>query len=158
MKLVFDKDETIRELLGKYHLGKAKIHNLYMEKKVTVNDSIADFYKVYNKGDVAIIDVNEANDIKPIDKKIDIVYEDDYLLIVNKEAGIIIHGNEDCLINRVSDYFIKNNINTLPRFSNRIDEFTTGLVIFTKDFITAASMDNLIESKIFDKYYFTAEI
>lgn len=153
MELVFDKDETIRELLGSYHLGRTKIHTIYMEKKVMINGSIASFDKVYNKGDVAIIDVTEENDIIPCDKNIDIVYEDEFLLIVNKEANLIIHGNEDSLINRVSNYFIKNNINTLPRFSNRIDEFTTGLVIFTKDFITAASMDNLVESKKVDKYY-----
>lgn len=153
MRIKNNKICSIRELLESYCLGKPKIHQLYMGKKVLVNNLIINFDKKMEINDLVDIDVDEINDIKPCNKPIEVLYEDDYILVVNKEANCIIHGDDDALINRVSNYFINNNINRIPRFINRIDKDTTGIVTFTKDFITQSFLDKEMFNRNINKVY-----
>jgi 23S rRNA pseudouridine1911/1915/1917 synthase len=68
---------------------------------------------------------------------IDIIYEDDSFIIVNKEAGIIVHPTggirSGTLFNYLIKYFDKNNIKGKPRFINRLDKDTSGIVIVAKN-------------------------
>ena len=93
-----------------------------------------------------------------IDKlSVDVVYEDDYLLIINKPRGIIIHDDDkkklNTLSNRVAKYYYDNGLNLCVRFAHRLDFDTTGLIIYVKDSLSFAYMNHFIENHQINRYY-----
>lgn len=93
------------------------------------------------------------NLLTPQDIPIDIVYEDDALLVVNKPAGMVVHpghGNyEGTLINALIYHFdnLPNNSSDRPGLVHRIDKDTTGLLVVAK---TEEAMTHLAK-QFFDK-------
>lgn len=148
---------SIKEFLKNNHIGRGKIEEIRMKKLAYVNGKNVSIDSYINKNDVLEFRIEEEVDFAPEFIDLDIVYEDDYLLIVNKPAGIIIHpDNKDeigTLVNRVASYYICNNINRNIRYLHRIDRDTTGLVMFAKDFLTEGIMINKIENNEVDRYY-----
>lgn len=80
---------------------------------------------------------DEESSIVPVQGDLDIAYEDQYLLIVNKPPLMPVHPvkqhQEDTLANIVSYYNIKKKENYVFRALNRLDRDTSGLVLITKD-------------------------
>lgn len=90
-------------------------------------------------------------------KKLDIVYEDELFLIVNKPSGIIVHSdgvNNDCLSDIVTTYF---NDSKKEYFEanpiHRLDRDTSGLVLFSKSIIFQALLDQMLEKKMIRRTY-----
>ena len=67
---------------------------------------------------------------------LDIIYEDEWLLVINKPAGITIHPSilhfDNSLSNGIRYYFDKINLKKKIRVVNRLDKDTSGLVVFAK--------------------------
>jgi 23S rRNA pseudouridine1911/1915/1917 synthase len=93
-------------------------------------------------GDIIHIDNIEPKplDVKPSEMPLDIIYEDDDLLVINKERGVVVHpapGNyENTLVNGIM-YHCKNRLSTIngvirPGIVHRIDKDTTGLLVICK--------------------------
>ena len=80
---------------------------------------------------------DETSDFTPEDIPLDIVYEDDDLIIVNKQAGIIVHPTkghpEHTIANAVMKYMEDSGQSFKVRFANRIDMDTTGIIIVAKN-------------------------
>ncbi len=80
------------------------------------------------------------DEIVPENIPLDILFEDDYLLLVNKPAGMVVHpgcGNyKGTMLNAVAYHFAKNNLDTttLPRLGlvHRIDKNTSGILVLAK--------------------------
>jgi 23S rRNA pseudouridine1911/1915/1917 synthase len=122
-----------------------KVQNAIDKGLVTVNGkTVKSNYKV-KFGDEIIVytDVDpELNEILPEQLPLDIVYEDNDVIVINKRAGMVVHpgcGNySGTLINGVAGYLQaqnpENETQTLPRFGlvHRIDKFTTGLIVLAK--------------------------
>lgn len=122
-----------------------KIQQSIENELVLVNGlPIKNNYKVKG-GDKVLIydnDAPEASDIIPQNIPLDIIYEDDDLLIINKPVGMVVHpgsGNPDnTLINAIAWHFKENcpdiEESTLPRFGlvHRIDKNTSGLLVMAK--------------------------
>ena len=87
------KDTKVSEYLKSFYLSKSKIYKLFTEDSILVNNEIINKDCSLSKNDTLSIILNENIDYIPEDKKIDILYEDDYLLIINKPKGIIIHND-----------------------------------------------------------------
>ncbi len=90
------------------------------------------------KGDrLAIVLPEEEVDVAPNPESLDILYEDDEVLIVNKNAGCVTHQTkrhrEHTLANYVADYWLKKGEKSKIRFINRLDRDTTGLVVIAKN-------------------------
>lgn len=86
--------------------------------------------------------------------EVDIVYEDDICLIVNKPCNLLIHddGNtQDTLTSRVNAYLVDSPFDALP--IHRIDKDTTGLVFYCKHPFFQSFFDNQIENHIIQKEY-----
>ena len=79
----------------------------------------------------------ETSDFPPEDIPLDIVYEDDDLILINKQPGIIVHptkGHPDHTIaNGVMKYMADTHQSFKVRFANRIDMDTTGIIIVAKN-------------------------
>lgn len=148
---------TIREYLLQYHLSKSKIYTLFLEKRVLINDVVAKENNIVDNGDIVSIILNEKIDYKPVKKKLDIVYEDDYLLIFNKQKGIIIHDdNKDktnSLSNIVAGYYQEKGYDLNVRFCHRLDFDTTGIIIYAKDILMHSYINYIISTHELKRYY-----
>lgn len=95
---------------------------------------------------------------------IDVVYEDENILIVNKERGLVMHaddkGTEDTLLSRTLSYLFKkgeynpkNEHSFSPAFCNRLDRNTSGLVIAAKNAEALRIVNAKIKKREIKKYY-----
>ncbi len=166
MKIVVDKlEELIRIdkfLSNKTNISRAMITKMFEDDKILVNNSrVKPSYKV-NIGD--IIEYSELEN-KPLilekqDVEYSIVYEDDYLLVVNKPSGVVVHpgsGNKDqTLVNGLLKYIDSlSNIghNLRPGIVHRIDKDTSGLLIVAKDNKTHELLSKMLSKKEIKREY-----
>lgn len=136
----FDK-LRINDFLEYYHVGNNKIKKL----KFMVNNKEASLSSILFKDDILTIIDDEEIDFIGENKSLDIVYEDEYLLIINKPAHILVHPDDKSkggsICNMVASYYKKNNINHSIKYLHRIDIDTTGLLMFAKDLVTSSIMN-----------------
>ncbi len=140
---------TIIEYLESFYISKSKIYKLFLDNLILLNNHKCKREDKIKKGDVLSLILDEEIDYKQAKGKLDIIYEDDYLLIINKKPGIIIHNgkdNDDSLANLVAGYYLENGIYLNVRYAHRIDNETSGLIIFCKDILTHAYMNHYIET------------
>ena len=142
----------------KKELSRTRIKNLILKEKLKLNNKIIKIpsYKVSigDKIDLEIPEPKKAS-LKPYNFKLEIIYEDNDLLVINKPAGIIMHpgaGNyEKTIVNALMNYCDGNLSNIgdelRPGIVHRIDKDTSGLVVIAKNNI---SHENL--SKQFNRH------
>lgn len=106
---------------------------------------------------VIILETGENQDIEPQDIPLEICYEDEDLLIVNKPPFMVVHptkGHPDgTLANAVVNYFRKTGQNSIVRLVNRLDRDTSGLVIIAKSQFAHQAMAKKLEKNEIEKYY-----
>ena len=156
VKLVIDSrfnNKSILEVLNYYHLGKEKIKKV----KFFLNGNSVDKNKVLMLKDVLELEYEDEIDFLPEDKKLNILYEDDNLLIVNKPLNMLVHPDSKdklgTLVNIVSNYYHKTNQKISVKYLHRIDMDTTGIVVFAKDILTASKLGVEIKDHTFTIRY-----
>ncbi|CAM3241164.1 RluA family pseudouridine synthase [Streptobacillus ratti] len=102
------------------------------------NKQIRTTTKLPKTGTLIVREKEKGTDLVPIKMNINIVYEDDDLLIVNKEPYLLTHPTlkkaDKTLANGIVYYFIeKYNKNLVPRFISRLDMNTSGLIMIAKN-------------------------
>lgn len=91
---------------------------------------------ILRKGNVVVCEWDENSDIIPSDRPVDILYEDSFLLVVNKTVQMLIHPTshsvQDTLVNAVAGYYrrVKTEAGIHPLY--RLDRNTTGVVVVAK--------------------------
>jgi 23S rRNA pseudouridine1911/1915/1917 synthase len=88
---------------------------------------------------------------------LDIIYEDNDLLILNKPPHLIVHPTkkkvDKTLANGVVHYFIESHgLSSVPRFFNRLDMDTTGIIVVTKNAFSQSLLQNKNKINV-EKYY-----
>ncbi len=149
-------DSTVIEYLESFYISKSKIYKLFLDDLILLNNHKCKREDKIKKGDIISLILDEEIDYKPNKGKLDIIYEDDYLLIINKKPGIIIHNgkeNDDSLANLVAGYYLENGIYLNIRYAHRIDTETSGLIIFCKDILTHSYMNHYIETHDIKRVY-----
>ena len=137
--------------------------NLIKNKEVLVNDKVVSpSYKVEINDKIVVNFVQkESNtDLLPYEFKLDIVYEDDYLLVINKPKGLVVHPGDghhnDTLVNALI-YANKelSTINGLERIGivHRIDKDTSGLLLICKDNFTHKEIAKQLENHSMHREY-----
>ena len=125
-------------------LSRTRIKNLILKNKLKINKkTITDPSKKIRTKDYIEFEIPEPQktSLKPFNFKLEIVYEDKDLLVVNKPAGISMHpgaGNYDkTLVNALINYDSKNlssiSDQLRPGIVHRIDKDTSGLVVIAKN-------------------------
>lgn len=143
MKLTYqvkNNNKTINQILQtELKISSRLLYKLIKMQKILLNNKICDTRSITNAGDIITIDFNYEEDnsnIVPTQMNLDIVFEDDWLLIINKPAGIAIHPSilhySDSLCNGIRFYFDKIGLKKKVRPVNRLDLNTSGLVVFAK--------------------------
>ena len=148
---------SIKEFLKDFHVGKGQIEKIRVNKLVALNNQLVTLETRVNRGDVLTFTNEEKINFALSSKSVDVVYEDEQILIVNKPSGILIHPdgneNEDTLVNRVARYYFDNRLNLEVRYAHRIDVETSGLVLFCKDFLTFAKINYEVENHLVIREY-----
>ena len=135
-----NKYKNINEILSLEFKISTRLKNKLIKKNMLfLNNTTCDTRAPVKIGDKLIIDFNYEEDnsnIVPNGMDLDIIYEDDWLLIVNKPSGIAIHPSilhfNNSLSNGIRFYFDKIGLKKKIRPVNRLDKDTSGLVIFAK--------------------------
>ena len=139
-KVIDTKYTNINQILKQeFKLSTRLMHKVISNKFVLLNNIPIDTRITPTNGDIIKVDLNykEENDnIVPTKMELNILYEDDGLLILNKPAGIAVHPSilhfADSLSNGVRFYFDSIGLKKKIRPVNRLDLNTSGLVIFAK--------------------------
>ena len=141
-------------------LTRAKIQNLIKTGNILVNgEKIKNSYKVNIGDEIDIIYVEEEISVEGEDIPLDIVYEDDDILVINKPSGMVVHpsvGNTSgTLVNALVNYSKLSKVNGefRPGIVHRIDKDTSGLLVVAKnDKAHLFLSEELKEHKIKRKY------
>lgn len=126
------------------------------KKRFALNEELAETGTWVNSGDLVHLIV-EAKKPKPYDLKVPIIYEDDFLAVVNKPSGIVVSGNlfktlENCLVDQLAISKQEDRLQWgLP--VHRLDAQTSGLVIFAKTSFVRRKLGEMLETKQIKKYY-----
>lgn len=155
------ENNSIQQLFESYHLSKKNIHNLRMSKDVFLNDEKIDqnFHTVLKKDDKLTFPffIDEGIDFIPQDILLDIVYEDEFILVVNKQANMEVHPSlkdgTNALVNAVANYYQKTDQKHRIRYIHRLDRDTTGIIVFVKNYFVHNLYDYLLSKKMIKRHY-----
>lgn len=133
---------------------------LIKNKHIMKNGIVCDSRENVKSGDIITINFDyeeESENIVPTKMKLDIVFEDEWILVVNKPAGIPVHPSmlhyEDSLSNGIKYYYNSIGLKKKIRPVNRLDKNTSGLVLFAKcEYIQERLIDQMQEGT-FKKQY-----
>ncbi|WP_238861383.1 MULTISPECIES: RluA family pseudouridine synthase [unclassified Clostridium] len=155
-----EKGTKIREYL-KVELGLSTrlIRSASLGKRIFVNDEVVKMNRVLNEGEIIKIDLakDESQDIAPEKMDIDIVYEDEDILVVNKKPFMVVHPTKSyqsgTLANGVINYFMESSQNCIVRLVSRLDMNTSGLIIIAKNQFSHGMLSKeMSENKVEKKY------
>ena len=111
--------------------------------------------KLPSHGNLRVVEKKKGTDIKPIKLPLDIIFEDEDILVVNKEPFLLTHPTQKkadfTLANGIVNHFLeKYGEVRVPRFYNRLDMNTSGLIIIAKNSFAQAFLQNF---SVFEKKY-----
>ena len=160
-KVIDNKFHNIKDVAKSYfHFSDKLIVKLKHLQKIRLNGNVSNISQPIKASDTIEFDLNydeESENIVPTKMDLEIIYEDESLLIVNKSSGLPVHPSinhyEDSLSNGIKYYFNKINLNKKIRPVNRLDKDTSGLVVFAKNEYIQENLINQMKTKDFKKEY-----
>jgi len=147
------------------HLTRSNLKKIIESKNVKINGIIVTSpSRKIKKNDNIIVSliVNSPNKIQPADIKLDIVYEDKDLVVINKPAGMVVHpgaGNfEKTLVNALIFKYKKElsdiNGDLRPGIVHRIDKDTSGLLVVAKNNLSHSKLGKQFSEHSIKRKYF----
>ena len=125
-------------------ISRTRIKNLILDNRLKLNNKIIlNPSKKIREGDVITLTIPEPKkaSLEPYKMKLNIIYEDEDLIVLNKPAGIVMHpgaGNYDKTIVNALIHHDKNSLSNIgdqlrPGIVHRIDKNTSGLIVIAKN-------------------------
>ncbi|HYH02813.1 MAG TPA: RluA family pseudouridine synthase [Bacillota bacterium] len=153
--------EPLREILkASAHFSGRGMRNYFFKGLVRVNHRQAHSDTIIKKGDLIQVYGFSENiqSLQPETLPIDIVYEDQHLLVINKPALLPVHPSgritSGTLANRVAAYFQDNDLKIKVRPVNRLDQGTSGLIIFAKSAVIQEQISLAIRNHQIARIYY----
>ena len=145
-------------------LSRTRIKNLILDNKLKINGKINQSpSKKINIGDNISLEIPEPKktSLKPFNFKLDIVYQDNDLIVINKPAGISMHpgpGNYDNTIVNALMSFKNIKLSNIgdqlrPGIVHRIDKDTSGLIVIAKNNYSHENISNQFSKHSIDRVY-----
>lgn len=178
MKKIIIKENDSGQRIDKFllktfkNLPQSLMYKYIRKKRIKINDKRCDISTKLSNGDEISLYINDellSPSIKQYDflnapSKINIVYEDDNILLLNKKPGLIVHQDDtyhfDSLISRVKHYlYDKGEYNPdkensfVPSLVNRIDRNTGGIVIAAKNAESLRILNQKMKDRELEKKY-----
>jgi len=163
-------DSFLRKVL--YNIPSSLMYKYIRKRRIKVNGRKAEESYRLQEGDCIELYVNdeffEKSSYKYEFKKssflLDVIYEDENIMLVNKPAGLVVHPDKnqesECLINRIKNYLyskgeyipdIENSFS--PSLVNRIDRNTSGIVLAAKNSSALAVLNQKMKEREINKSY-----
>ena len=152
---------TVKEVLkAHFHISDRLLLKLKCNNSIFLNGQIANVNARINENDLISIKFNYCEDnsnIIAVKMNLDILYEDECFIVLNKPAGIPVHPSmdhfEDSLSNGLKFYFDSINLQKKIRPVNRLDKNTSGIVIFAKnEYVQEALIQQMKTSNFYKEY------
>ena len=167
--------QRLDKLLAKYLnlAGKSFIYKMMRKKNITLNGKKCDGSEHLTEGDEiklflaeeTIEKFSEVKIQKVQKKKLDIVYEDEYILLINKPSGMLSQKakeTDESLVEYLIDYLLdsgklkKEDLACFrPSVCNRLDRNTSGIVLCGKTLAGSQALSRIIKDRSVKKYYQT---
>jgi len=145
-------------------VSRTRIKNLILEGMVKINNEISyEPSKKINFEDNLIIEIPppKKTNIKPYNYNLDIIFEDNDIIIINKPAGLVVHpgaGNaENTLVNAIVNY-CKGSLSTIggelrPGIVHRLDKDTSGILVVAKNDIAHINLSKQFSNHTINRKY-----
>ena len=120
-------------------VSRSQVTKMIKAKEILVNDKIVKAGFMLKNGDEVTVNHTEVDGVVPEKMDLDIVYEDDDVIVVNKANGVVVHpgaGNHSgTLVNGLLYHTKLSDVNgdERPGIVHRIDAYTTGLLMVAKN-------------------------
>ena len=145
-------------------LSRTRIKNLILDKRLKINEKINNLpSKKIKAGDIVLLEVPQPKQtsLKPFKFKLDIIFQDNNLIVINKPAGISMHpgpGNYDnTVVNALMSYedikLSSVGDELRPGIIHRIDKDTSGLVVIAKNNLSHENISNQFSEHSIDRVY-----
>lgn len=165
-KIIVDKQDVRLDvyITDKYKdLSRTMVQKLIEEGNIKVNGNIKKLsYKVQLNDEISIcIPKAKETDLKPQEIPIEVVYEDDDIIVVNKPKGLVVHpanGNPDGTLVNAIMAMCKESLSGIggelrPGIVHRLDKDTSGLLIVAKNDKAHINMSEQIKNRQVTKKY-----
>lgn len=150
----------IREYLkNELGLSTRLIRGAAIDKRILVNDKAVKMNYVVSKGEniTIVLDKEETQNIEPEKMDLNIVYEDEDIIVVNKEPYMVVHPTRShgngTLSNGLMYYFKETGQKSIVRLVSRLDMNTSGLIIIAKNQFSHMQLSKEMRGESFQKRY-----
>ncbi|HOM27672.1 MAG TPA: RluA family pseudouridine synthase [bacterium] len=153
-------DKYLKEITG---LSRERIKNLIRNKKIFVNGKVIEPSYILQKGNLITIfeeEIDKEFNIEPEKGQLDIIYEDEDIIVLNKKAGILTHPTHaiksGTLVNFLLYHTKLSNIGSpyRPGVVHRLDKETSGVIVFAKTDYAYWSLIEQFKNRIVKKTYY----
>jgi 23S rRNA pseudouridine1911/1915/1917 synthase len=150
---------TLEEFLGVFHVGEKKKNKVKLDHLMQLNGLVVPFDTKLKLGDVVKIDLTplEKLDFIPENIRISVLYEDDWILILDKPVNCIVYpetkAETGTLVNRIAGYYKAKGTDRQVRHLHRLDRDTTGCFAVAKNFLTHSYFSELWDHNQIQRTY-----
>lgn len=156
-----DNGKTVLHILKRrMNISSKLIKKLKYGDKIFKNNSFVRTIDSVVTGDCVRVEIEfeeESPNVIPQEMNLDIIYEDNGIIVLNKQPGIIVHPTstqpDNTLANALMHHYIKSGITTRVRPVSRLDRDTTGIIIFAKNQFIQTSLIKQMKENVFKKHY-----
>ena len=161
--IVEQKNRLDKTLANALDVSRNQIEKLIKDGLVSVNakTTTKPSFKV-EEGDEIVYEFKEAEkrEAVPVDFDVEVIYEDEYLMVINKPAGLVVHPAPSVKEPTLVDWLIQRGV-SLSTISgeerhgivHRIDKETTGALVIAKDNKTHEKLSEQLQDKSMGRYY-----
>jgi 23S rRNA pseudouridine1911/1915/1917 synthase len=148
--------EFLKEEIG---LSSRLIRGAAIDKRILINGKAVKMNCVVHAGDEVDIELSkdESQDFEPEKMDLNIVYEDEDILVLNKEPFMVVHPTKShqsgTLANGILYYFKESGQNCIVRLVSRLDMNTSGLIIIGKNQFAHMALSTEMKTENFQKRY-----
>lgn len=138
---------------------KKQIHNIRVKKQVLINNEPANWAKPLHSGDKLRFHFFQEAEfgVIPSYSEIEVLFEDDHLLVLNKPAGMDTHpnspGQSNTLANAAAFHLQMQGENRSIKHIHRLDRDTTGAILFAKHPMAGSILDKKLEERAIKRTY-----
>lgn len=157
-----DKIRLDKFLIDKLEVSRSKVQEMIKQELILVNDKLSKNSYVLRNGDVVEVvgKLKHETDAMPEKMDLDIIYEDNDLMVINKPSGLVVHPAAghytNTLVNGLLHYtsnLSSNNGNERPGIVHRIDKDTSGLLIVAKNDKAHEKLSMQLKDKTLSRIY-----
>ena len=148
INLIVDSDvhtQSMNHIIKQQHISQRMRRRLRNEGIITVNDEPATWNTLVHGGDHLVMKLTPEQEFSLSPMDLDILYEDEHILVINKAAGVLMHPTstvrDHTLANGVLYYYQKTHQHYDFHPVHRLDKDTSGIVIIAKTSVVQHAFD-----------------